>query len=145
MAISQTIYRLHQLGIGSFKQLENYIDRTTLSLEKDRKELVELEKKATEISELTKLLDNFNNDKLDDKVFQSAVESLTISKGNIELEKIVQTINNKDYQQVIKDISKLKISIEGKHKNIKSFEILFENYKHYLIKDRSRLYNKRIK
>lgn len=49
LAISQTIYRLHQLGIGSFKQLENFISQSTLSLENHKKELVKLEKKAIDL------------------------------------------------------------------------------------------------
>lgn len=56
LAISQTIYRLNQLGIVSFRQFNNYISHTTLPLENDKKELVKLEKKVSEILEIKEFL-----------------------------------------------------------------------------------------
>ncbi len=98
LAISQTIYRLHQLGIGSFKQLENYISQTTLSLENDKIELVKLEKEASDILEFKNSLNKLKNDKLDNDVLLSMIDDLTANKPNIGLERINQSYNNTNYE-----------------------------------------------
>lgn len=126
LAISQTIYRLHQLGIGSFKQLENYISQTTLSLENDKIELVKLEKEASDILEFKNSLNKLKNDKLNNDVLLSMIDDLTANKPNIGLERINQSYNNtnyesyeliseditKQYYQIIKNISTLKNEID---------------------------------
>lgn len=102
LAISQTIYRLYQLGIGSFKQLENYISQTTLSLDNNKKELVKLEKEASDILELKELLDKLKNEGLDNDVLLSMIDNLTSNKPNEGLEKIIRVLQNKEINLIDK-------------------------------------------
>ena len=146
LAISQTIYRLHQLGIGSFKQLENYIDRTTLSLEKDKKELVKLEKEMIEIIELKEILIKLKDNKSDNEVLLTTIDDLTSNKPNIILEELAVLIHcspsevidepiNIDfhYNQLARHIAKLKDDIYKKNRNLINYKRLSINYKNFLI------------
>lgn len=154
LAISQTIYRLHQLGIGSFKQLENYISQTTLSLENDKIELVKLEKEASDILEFKNSLNKLKNDKLDNDVLLSMIDDLTANKPNIGLERINQSYNNtnyesyeliseditKQYYQIIKNISTLKNEIDIVNNSLNNYKQLLNNYYSYLIKNKESMY-----
>lgn len=146
LAISHTIYRLHQLGIGSFKQLENYISRTTLSLEKDKKELVKLEKEMIEIIELKEILIKLKDNKSDNEVLLTTIDDLTSNKPNIILEELAVLIHcspsevidepiNIDfhYNQLARHIAKLKDDIYKKNRNLINYKRLSINYKNFLI------------
>ncbi len=160
LAISQTIYRLHQLGIGSFKQLENYISQTTLSLEKDKKELVKLEKEASDILELTELLDKFKNEELDNEVLLTLIEDLTSNKPNKKLEKILKVLQNKEINLIDKKqfdyiaseldgqydhmrikVTDLKSELDLEYKYNRNYKQLMKNYTLFLNKDKSNMLN----
>lgn len=151
LPISQTIYRLHQLGIGSFKQLENYIDRTTLSLENNMKELVKLEKKAIELLEIKVFLDELESKTIEIETITTREIDLTSSKPNMRLENAIQTLKNKgifvenklqlhevieevdaQYRTIKDNVSILNKEMEVKNTDIKNYSLIANNFKNYL-------------
>lgn len=164
LAISQTIYRLHQLGVGSFKQLENYISQTTLSLNKDRKELVKLEKKALDILELKELLDKLKNEELDNDVLLSLIDDLTSNKPNKELEKLINLLKsnnissnsteqfenyinefNVQYFKLKERLSTLKIKTDENINLLNNYQTIYYNYILYLNKNNKILHQNMLK
>lgn len=151
LAISQTIYRLHQLGIGSFKQLKNYINQTTLSLENDKNELVKLEDKAIELLEKKELLNELENELMKNEAVTIRELNLTSDKPNARLENIFQSLKNKGiflenklqiqevvnettglYHTIKYDISKLNKAIEIENADLKDYRVIEKNYKNFL-------------
>lgn len=151
LAISQTIYRLHQLGIGSFKQLENYISQSTLSLENHKKELVKLEKKAIDLLEQKVHLKELNNEVVESGAGTSKELNLTSYKPNKRLENTIQLLKNEylqleskiQLQEVISEtdnqygnikieISNLKRVFEANKIDLENYSIIAKNYRKFL-------------
>jgi len=151
LAISQTIYRLHQLGIGSFKQLQNYLTQITLSLENDKEELVKLEEKAIELLEKKELLNELQNETFENIEMPTRELNLTGDKPNMRLENVIQTLKNKgvfvenklqlldiieevdvQYHTIKDDVSKLNKEMEDKNTDIKDYSFIANNFKNYL-------------
>lgn len=151
LAISQTIYRLHQLGIGSFKQLDNFISQSTLSFENNKKEIVKLEKKAIELLEKKNLLNELKTEVIENEVKNANEFNLTNDKPNTRLETAIQSLKNKDifledilrlqevinetddqYQTVKNDTAKLKRIIEVNNADFKDYSLIEKNYKNFL-------------
>lgn len=158
LAISQTIYRLHQLGIGSFKQLENFMLQTTLTLENDKKEVVKLEKEGVYLLKIKELLPTLNFKNLEEEINEVIELDLTDRKPNKELEKITALLKNNTelslisnrletiyqitssidelYYNTLNDISKLKINTIKKNTSLDEFETILNNYNSFLKKER---------
>ncbi len=156
LAISQTIYRLHQIGVGSSKQLENYIKQTTLSIENNKNKIVKLERKAIELLEKRDLLNELRNIEMENKVLTTQELNLTSDKPNMRLEKILQSLKDKGvflestlhlqeviketndlYQTIKDDISKLNKELEIRNTDIKEYNRIVKNYKNFLQSSRS--------
>lgn len=151
LAISQTIYHLHQRGIGSFKQLDNFISQSTLSFENKKKELVKLEKKAMELLEKKNLFNELGNIEIDNEVLTTRELNLTSNKPNTRLENTIQSLKNEgvflestmelqeaiketntQYQIIKNNILKLNKSIEIENADLKSYSVIAKNYKVFL-------------
>ncbi len=152
LAISQTIYRLHQLGIGSFKQLENFISQSTLSLENDKKELVKLEKKAIKLLGKKELLNKLEKELIENEAITVRELNLTSDKPNTGLENIIQSLINEgvflesslglqgaiketnvQYHTIKNDISKLNKSIEVENADLRDYSLIAKNYEVFFL------------
>lgn len=151
LAISQTIYRLHQLGIASFKQLENYIAQTALSLENNQKKLVNIEKKSMRLLETRDLLNELENIEMENEVSTARELNLTSDKPNTRLENILQSLKNRGlflenrqqlyevisettglYHTIKMDVSNLNKTIESENANLKDYRVIANNYSNFL-------------
>ena len=63
---------------------------------------MKLEKEASDILELTELLDKFKNEELDNEVLLTLIEDLTSNKPNKKLEKILKVLQNKEINLIDK-------------------------------------------